>query len=194
MAVNYKELFKEKWILKQQLLKVNPELNNKSGIYIFTRFENNFKYAYIGQAKHLIDRLVDHLQGFEQWIDLSIRKHGLISEKNPTGWQIKFINAEEKDLDDLEFSLISDYANAGYQLRNKTSGSQGKGKFGIESNKDSRGYRVGVKDGYLKAINEIAPLFNKYLTVAKLKDNKLCERALVKFKNFISGGKINERK
>lgn len=35
---------------------LEPTLKNKSGIYIFTRYENGFSFAYVGQAKKLIDR------------------------------------------------------------------------------------------------------------------------------------------
>ena len=57
---------------KERLLKVNPKLNEDSGIYFLTRIdENGFKYAYIGQAIHLITRLSQHLVGY-QHIDLSL--------------------------------------------------------------------------------------------------------------------------
>ena len=57
---------------KERLLKVNPKLNEDSGIYFLTRIdENGFKYAYIGQAVHLITRLSQHLVGY-QHIDLSL--------------------------------------------------------------------------------------------------------------------------
>lgn len=47
---------------KERLLKVNPKLNEDSGIYFLTRIdENGFKYAYIGQAVHILTRLAQHL-------------------------------------------------------------------------------------------------------------------------------------
>ena len=44
---------------KRKLLAVNPNLNEESGIYFLTREdENGFKYAYIGQAKHILKTIV----------------------------------------------------------------------------------------------------------------------------------------
>ena len=85
---NYKQIFERKASDAQLILKVCPNAKNQSGIYFLLREENGFKYAYIGQAKLILDRLVSHLQGFDQHIDLSIKKHKLYSEENPNGWKI----------------------------------------------------------------------------------------------------------
>lgn len=59
---------------KKRLLKVNPDLDNKSGIYFLTRVdENGIPFFYIGQAVHIIQRMCSHLTGY-QHIDLSIKK------------------------------------------------------------------------------------------------------------------------
>ena len=43
---------------KERILKIcSLMLNENSGIYILTREENGFKYAYIGQANILLTRL-----------------------------------------------------------------------------------------------------------------------------------------
>ena len=52
------------------------ESEEDSGIYVFTRQENGFKYAYVGQAKHILTRLAQHLNGY-QHIDLSIKNTAL---------------------------------------------------------------------------------------------------------------------
>lgn len=58
---------------KKRLLEVNPKLDEESGIYFLTRIdENGFKYAYIGQAVHILTRLAQHLVGY-QHIDLSLK-------------------------------------------------------------------------------------------------------------------------
>ena len=75
---------------KERILKVCPEATEDSGIYILTRQENGFSYGYVGQAKHILSRLAGHLKGY-QHIDLSIKKHGLYSENNPTGWRIRTV-------------------------------------------------------------------------------------------------------
>lgn len=170
---------------KELLLKCNPKLNDGSGIYILTREENGFKFAYIGQAKHILTRLAQHLVGY-QHIDLSLKSHKLYSQENPTGWKISFFNCEEKDLDRLEQEYIKKSANAGYQLRNKTAGGQGKGKVSIADSKPSKGYYDGVKQGYTNAQKEVANWFDKSLDYSiKGKPNKNKEKAYDKFAKFI---------
>lgn len=59
--------------IKQRLLFINPKLNEQSGIYFLTREdEQGIKYAYIGQAKHILSRLAQHMTGY-QHIDLSLK-------------------------------------------------------------------------------------------------------------------------
>ena len=73
---------------KKKWLALNPRLDESSGIYILTRQdENGFRYAYVGQAKHILSRLSQHLSGY-QHIDLSLKSHGLYSEDNPYGWGV----------------------------------------------------------------------------------------------------------
>lgn len=132
---NYQNIAKAKAIEKQnreRLLKVNPNLDDESGIYFLTREdEQGFKYAYIGQAVHILKRLAGHLVGY-QHIDLSLKKHKLYSEKNPYGWKVNFKHYPKAELDEQEQYWIKEYANAGYQLRNKTAGGQGDGKSQID--------------------------------------------------------------
>ena len=87
--LNYRQIYARLNDSKDRILKVNSTVTEESGIYILTREdENGFKYAYIGQAKHTLTRLAQHLQGY-QHIDLSIKKHKLFDkEKNPQGWNI----------------------------------------------------------------------------------------------------------
>ena len=125
--------------IKQRLLLINPKLNDQSGIYFLTREdEDGIKYAYIGQAKHILTRLVQHMTGYQQHIDLSLRKHGLISNNNMCGWNVNALNFAEMELDEKEQYYIKNYALGGYQLLNKTSGSQGKGKRQIAEYKPSK--------------------------------------------------------
>jgi predicted GIY-YIG superfamily endonuclease len=180
---------------KERLLKVDPKLTEESGIYILTREENGFKYAYIGQAKHILTRLADHLKAssgiftkYTQHIDYSIRKHGLFSTENPTGWNIVWVRYPEYELDSLEQDIIKKYANAGYQLRNKTAGGQGDGKFEIAETKPRKNYHDGLKQGYEKAQKEVKRLFEKNLTYSiQGKENKNKLKAYEKFTQFIGG-------
>lgn len=157
-----------------------------SGIYILTREENGFKYAYIGQAKRLQTRLAQHLSGY-QHIDLSLKKHGFINPDNPCGWEIDWEYFPVNELDQREQEYIRIYANKGYQLRNKTTGSQGVGKRGLDNQKSPKGYHDGLKQGYKNAQKFVANLFDKHLNYSKKseKSNKLQEKALEKFREFL---------
>lgn len=172
---------------KERILATCFNVPETPGIYFLFREENGFKYAYIGQAKHLLTRLAQHLNGY-QHIDLSIKKHGLYSKDNVSGWNIAWLGCAESELDRLEQEYIKLYANEGFQLRNKTSGSQGQGKFGIDNNKAPKGYYDGLKQGYKNAQKFVANLFDKHLNYSKKSDrpNKLQEKALEKFKEFLS--------
>ena len=185
--MNYKQLYAIKAQNERRILRENPNVPNQSGIYFLLREENGFKYAYIGQAKKLLSRLADHLSGY-QHIDLSIKKHGFWSEENPTGYTIHFLKFPESLLDEKEQLYIKKYAAAGYQLRNSTAGSQGRGKHGLDNTKPSKGYYDGLKQGYKNAKKEIGHLFALHLECRTKKDppGKLQLKALEKFNNFIS--------
>lgn len=175
---------------KERLLKVNPKLNEKSGIYFFLRTdENGFRYAYIGQAKSILTRLANHISGYTQHIDLSIKKHKLYSAENPYGWRVEFLNFPESELDEKEKFYIKKYADAGYQLRNVSVGGQGENRDSgqIGERKPSKGYRDGIKQGYKNASKEVANLFDKHLNYSKKSDkpNKIQERAAEKFREFL---------
>ncbi len=186
MAVNYKQIKAIEKKNKERILKLGQYTPETAGIYIFFREEDGFKYAYVGQAKHLLTRLSQHLSGF-QHIDLSIKKHGLFSEDNLCGWRLWTIDCKESQLDEMEQKYIRYCANKGYQLRNKTAGGQGKGKVGIAENKAARGYHDGLKQGYKNAQKYVANLFEKHLNYSKKSDkpNKNQEKALEKFKDFL---------
>lgn len=187
MAVNYRQIKAIEQKNKQRILSVCSNVPETSGIYFFTREEDGFKFAYIGQAKHLLTRLAQHLSGY-QHIDLSIKKHGLWSENNPCGWKVFYSLCEEGELDIEEQKFIKAYANRGYQLRNKTSGSQGTGKKGLDDQKAPKGYHDGLEQGYKNARKYVRNLFDKHLNYSKKSDkpNKNQEKALEKFKDFLN--------
>ena len=151
---------------KKRLLEVNPHLDDKSGIYFLTRVdEDGIKYAYIGQAKRIITRLSQHLVGY-QHIDLSMKKHGLWSVENPCGWRIGFMHFPQSLLDEKEQYYIKMYAQNGYQLRNKTSGSQGDGKRQIDEYRPQKGYRDGLEQGRKNLAKELSHIIEKHLIVS----------------------------
>lgn len=175
---------------KERLLQINPELDEESGIYFLLREdEDGFKYAYIGQAKHILTRLASHLTGY-QHIDLSLKKHKFYDEEtNPYGWEVHFLHFPIDELDSMEQHFIKTYATAGYQLRNKTSGSQGEGKKQIDEYKPSRGYYDGIKQGKIILARQLNDIIKKHLTVSlkeEKRNNKVSQKAEAKFYELIN--------
>ena len=165
MPTNYRQFKKKKEWGLEQLNRVLPTLRNESGIYTFWRGdETSIRFAYIGQAKHLADRLVAHIIGYSQRIDISIKKRGFYSLKNPYGWHLSVSYCRESELNKHEQAQIQFLAQQGYQLYNRTGGGQGQGKVGINDGQSTKGYYDGVAHGRKKAIQEVAEYFEKYLT------------------------------
>lgn len=173
---------------KKRLLSINSDLTEKSGIYFLTRTdENGIKYAYIGQAKHILTRLAQHLVGY-QHIDLSLKKHGLYSEENVHGWKVHHMEYPLDKLDEMEQLYIAMYARQGYQLRNKTAGGQGTGKSQIDAFKPTKGYRDGLEQGRKNLAKELKHIIDKHLIVSlrpEKQNNKVSINALEKFNNLL---------
>ena len=184
MPANYRQIYTRKAECEKRIKEVCPDCSNTSGIYFILREEDGFRYGYIGKAKHLLERLGQHLIGY-QHIDLSIKKHGLWSEENPTGYKIHFLQFPESELDEKERYFIQRYANAGWQMRNVESGGT-TGKKDIADRRPARGYFDGKEAGYLMARREVAHWFDKHLSVSMKKKTKNAEKALAKFNDFIN--------
>jgi hypothetical protein len=165
---------------KRRFLALNSALNERSGIYILYREEGGIKYAYVGQAKHLLTRLAQHLTGY-QHIDISLKKHGLANEK-PNGYNVAFEWCDVIALDAKERWWIQKMANSGYQLRNKTLGGQDEGKGGLDNQKASRGYHDGLAQGRKSLAKELRHIIETHeFTIEPKKHNKVTEKALNKF-------------
>lgn len=184
--MNYKQIYAIKKANEQKILRVCPNCPNRSGIYFLLREEDGFRFAYIGQAVRILERLGAHLSGY-QHIDLSLKKHGLWSEENQHGYKVHFLEYPESQLDEMEQKYIKQYANAGYQLRNATSGSQGVGKKSLDNAKPARNYYDGLKQGRKSAQRFVADLFTKHLDYRPRKDppNAYQIKAMQKFKDFL---------
>ena len=188
MAFNYKQIKAKERQNKERILRTNPYVDEKSGIYILTRNdENGFMFAYIGQAKHLLSRLAEHLSGY-QHIDLSLKKHGLYSVENIYGWKIGFIYYPLERLDEMEQYHIKEYARNGYQLRNKTTGSQGEGKQQLNKYRPAKGYYDGLKQGRKSLAKELSTIIEKHLEISLKQGkehNKISLKQLEKFKELL---------
>ena len=171
---------------KQRILKVCPECTEESGIYVLTREENGFKYGYVGQAKHLLTRLAQHLTDHKQHIDNSLYKRKLYGEEKAgeTGWKVTCIKFPLSQLDEMEQRYIKQLHRQGTQLYNKNSGGN-LGKFAIDET-ERKGYRKGVEYGYNKARKEVKHWFDLHLNYAVKKEgNKVQEKAKQKFEEFM---------
>lgn len=192
---NYQNIAKVKAIEKsnkQRLLKVNPKLNDRSGIYFLLREnENGFRFGYIGQAKNITQRLCGHLAGYNQHIDRSLKAHGLYSEDNPYGWRVEFLNFPESQLDEKEKYYIKLYADKGYQLRNVSVGGQGSERDSgtIGERKPPKGYRDGIKQGKISLARELSSIAEKHLKIEireDKKNNKVSQKQFEKFNQLLN--------
>ena len=171
---------------KKQLKGLFPTLTEESGIYAFTRMDEKtgIKHAYVGQAKHLLSRLAQHMAGRQSHIDRSLHNRGLA--KNGGQWQLGWSYCAESELDERERAFIQKAAQSGFQLYNKTSGGQGEGKAQLGDSEGIGGYRKGKAAGEAQLRRKIKEYFDKYLTVGVQEPtNKIKERKLEEFKNFI---------
>lgn len=182
---------------KKRLLEVNPGLDDESGIYFLTREdEDNIRHAYIGQAKHILTRLAQHLTGY-QYIDNSIRAHGLYSTDNQYGYKVNFLHFPLLQLDEKEQFYIKQYAVAGYQMKNRTAGSQGKGKTVIAECKPVKGYYDGILQGKKILARELSSIAEKHLKIEirdDKKNNKISQKQFEKFKELLNTENFMEGK
>lgn len=170
------------------------DIKDESGIYILTRYDDNgFKFAYVGQAKKVLTRLAEHPMGYKQHIDFSLRKHGIgATFAKDDKWKCEMVfYCPETELNDLEQKWIRKCHELGYQLLNKTTGSQGQGKQALGEQKPAKGYYDGIKQGRKKVIDEI----NNRLTKGDIRlviesPNKRKEQHLAKLMEIL--GENNE--
>ena len=178
--MNYRQIYAIKKQNEKRILKVCPSCPNTSGIYFLLREENGFKFGYVGKAKHLLERLGSHLQGYTQHIDRSLKKHGLWSEDNPTGYKVHFLEFPESELNEKEQFYIQKCASMGYQLRNVESGGQ-LGKTDIGERKPAKKYFDGVEQGKKTLAKELKHIIDLHLDISLKKETKISKKALEKF-------------
>ena len=177
---------KNKAIIK----KLCPQISTESGIYAFVRDsfdEPGIKYAYVGQAVNLLNRVLDHLEKYDH-IDKSIKKRKLWSDKEPYGYKVYVLEkCHASQLNDAETRAITRLKQLGYQLPyNKTGGSQGKDKK-IVIDSARKGYLQGKADGKTKATKEIATLIHKYTTGLTSKGGAVADRKTAELIELLEG-------
>lgn len=195
MAPNYRQIMAIRKANEDKIRRACPAVTENPGIYVFWRIdENEFKFAYVGQAKNLLKRLAEHLSGY-QHIDCSIKKHKLYdAESSPYGYHVLVIEeCSIDDLDERERYWIKQFADQGYQLRNKTSGGQDGEKSALGEGKSNKGYREGLVQGRKNTQKEIKTLFDKYLTYSiKGAPGKIKQRKYDEFTAFLNEGEVEE--
>ena len=184
MTKDFRKVFAMKAEREKRIKKICPDIPDSSGIYVFYRIdEAGIRRAYCGQAVNLLERCASHLGEYDH-IALSLKKHGFYSNENPYGWKVASVQTNKSDLDEMEQHYIKQFANAGYQLRNKTSGSQGVGKKQIDEYRPAKGYRDGVQQGKISLARDLKHIIDKHLTVElkpEKQGNKVSMKALEKF-------------
>lgn len=200
MPTNWKQLKAIEQKNKERILAICPEMQDRSGIYMFYRCdENRNMFArYIGKSEtSILERCVSHLRPFASTpthIDASLKKHGLYSENNPTGWQVKVLEyCMPQECDRRERYYIGFATTLGIDLHNVESGGT-TGKTYINERKPARGYRDGVKQGEKNVIRKIAHLFDLHLKAVPKSDkpSKNAIKALDKFNSLLQGDSDND--
>lgn len=177
--VDYRKMKEED---EKRIKTIAPNMQNKSGIYVWYRPIYKF---YAGQSVSLVDRSVSHLEQHDH-LGLSIKKHGLYSEDNPLGWKLTYFYCDKEELDELEKQTIARW-NVGENITyNITAGGQCEGKEYIQDIKPAKKYKDGIKQGEKNAKSLVREMFNKYLDISiKGKSNKVKERKLQEFMKWL---------
>jgi hypothetical protein len=125
---------------------------------------------------------------------LSIKKHKFYSEENIYGYHIEIVeHCRPDECDEREQYWIKYYADQGFQLRNKTTGSQGSDKRALGDGKNPKGYHDGLAQGRKNTQKEIKELFDKYLTYdIKGKPGKIKQRKYDEFTAFLNENNTEE--
>ena len=182
--VNYKQIYARKAEAEKLLKQVCPEAAvHKSGIYFYTREDDDGKFAYIGKAVDLCERSISHINGYSQRIDISLKpkNRGFYSKHNPSGWKLNVLYYPKYELDKWEQHWIKHYQMAGVHLYNIESGGTD-GKTLIGERKPSRGYHDGLAQGRKSLAKDLAHIIKTHnFKIEPEKHNKVTEKALAKF-------------
>lgn len=198
MARSFNKIYAMKKYNEARIKKLVPDMENRSGIYVWYRQSNKF---YAGQSIKLIDRSIAHLMQYDH-LGLSIKKHGLYDkEKNPFGWRLAYYYCDEKELNEKERETIAKW-NEHNDAYNITNGGQNSGKYDINERQQPKSYRDGIKVGYANCLKDIKEYFEKYLDYTTKSTNECFKkdgtikeiylRKYNEFKGIMENGKKQE--
>lgn len=172
----------------KRILQLCPDMQDRSGIYMFYRADENGKVfaRYIGKSEtSILKRCASHLQGVKQHLDKSIKAHGLYSESNPTGWQVMVVEyCLPQDCNERERKHIQYCQKLFIDLHNVESGGTS-GKTDINERKPAKGYYDGLKQGRSNLSKELQKTL-KYLNIAPKDQNKRTIRLYNKFLDLLT--------
>ena len=179
---NYKQIFAKKAEAEKRLRQICPKISHKSGIYFLLRRDSTGKYGYIGKSEtSLLDRMCSHLIGYQQHIDISLKKRGFYSEINPNGWKLDVSYYPKSEVNLWERRWIERYREEGYILYNIESGGTN-GKTIIGERKSPKTYREGVTYGKKSLARELRHIIDTHhFEIKPEKENKITQKALAKF-------------
>ena len=179
--IDYRELFRKQYKIEKILKVACPDIDHKPGIYFLIREDHEGKHIYIGKAVDLMQRMVSHMRGYQQRIDISLsKKRGLYSEENKDGWKLNVLHFKEEELDEKEAYYINLYRNAKYDLYNIESGGT-TGKTMINERFGPKTYTEGIARGKTTLRKDLNYIIEKYLVITTKKDNVSHQKALNKF-------------
>ena len=88
----------------------------------------------------------------------------------------------------MEQYHIKEYADMGFQLKNKTTGSQNEGKQQLNEYRPSKGYYDGLKQGRKSLAKELSTIIEKHLEISLKQGkehNKISLKQFEKFKELL---------
>lgn len=184
--INYGKIFARQKQCEEILKKACPNISHNSGIYFLLRDEEDKRYGYIGKGKDVLRRMRSHLLGYQQRIDISLRKRGFYSKDNEGGWKLNVLYFPEHLLDEKERYYIELYRKSGTILYNVENGGT-LNKEIIGEKKPTKLYSDGLLQGDKRTKRKVKEYFDKYFDFSiRQPSNKIKERKYEEFVEWLN--------
>ena len=193
--LNYAKIFVTKKDVEEQLKLACPNLEHKPGIYFYTRekLEEGGGFAcYIGKSVDVAERCISHQTSWTQRIDKSLKSRKYYGKYNLNGWKLNVLYFPKHLLDEKERYYIQLYQSNNYEMLNIENGGTIDKEI-IGERKSPKNYTDGIAQGRKKLREELNYIIDKYLVIGLKKDNKLSQKALVKFNKLLNEDEKNEK-